>query len=712
MPTTIPLKSAWSHSRLDRNLRSHDLKNTPEPRNVPSEAQDRNIQNAHRRPTERAASPTARTLSRSHRSSERIPEFNSVSRETQVTDIQDELERPSERGASNSIVAPSVIANVEPNLLSSAPRPHPAYRTLRKSYIRLLRILPASSTAEVRCQLEEISLHRPPIYTALSYTWGSQYGIHQIYVNDTPLLVPKNLFRFLKSARDLGRELSGWIWCDMLSINQVDLAERGYQVTLMSRIFHTAQTVVVWLGPAHRGSDLAMTAIAKLPNGERFSKQASRIWAGEVGPAMDDICRRHYWRRLWIFQEVRLARRILLMCGGKTVSWDKFESLLQYADARSGTSRGDDHTEFVASSPAMRMMKLNLKSVDTALWSLVQETKHLRCFDSRDKIFALLGVATKSHGTIEPDYTLGIPTLLNMLLKETWMNSPPENFDQALDLCAKVEDTFGVERGTVFIMEGQRGLYNAPSDTEVRGCRLGPETISISLWWTAFYGHSHVQTMLQNCWSSNWFDGDESISIADISHAAHAVVSLFRFLRKDMDTRHSFLAADFSDGDLADSDSEISDSEISESETSDDSFSGESVVVRPDLDSDDSMIRTENLETFDREAAEASISDLSMYWAVWYLRHAMDEQKYRRGSFMLSLLDWTTKSERKALAHLAQLDEANYPEPWKRSYNFKFRDDHEPTQSSCRYHGIDKVAGGRFWRNMNCKECELVKKRN
>jgi hypothetical protein len=154
--------------------------------------------------------------------------------------------------------------DVECDLLSSAPRPHPAYATLGHDCIRLLRIIPASSTTEICCQLDEFTLHESLAYTALSYTWGSQHGVHRIYVNDHPLLVPKNLWRFLSHARDLAGDLSGWIWCDMLSINQVDLAERGHQVKLMSRIFKTAQTVVVWLGPAYRGSDTAMVALARL----------------------------------------------------------------------------------------------------------------------------------------------------------------------------------------------------------------------------------------------------------------------------------------------------------------------------------------------------------------------------------------------------------------------------------------------------------------
>jgi ankyrin repeat protein len=472
------------------------------------------------------------------------PEPRDASGETQDGHTQEEAGSTAKDDISPYTNTSFEHVDVECDLLSSAPRPHPAYGTLGHDCIRLLRILPTSSTAEIRCQLDEFTLHETLAYTALSYTWGSQHGVHRIYVNGHPLLVPKNLWRFLNHARGLAKDLSGWIWCDMLSINQVDLAERGHQVKLMSRIFKTAQTVVVWLGPAYRGSDTAVTALSRLPNGEGFAKQASQLWAGNAGHAMDGMCRRHYWRRLWVFQEIWLAQNIRLMCGSKTAPWSHFHALMEYAHARSGISQLDDNTEVVAKSPAMRMMNLKIEPVDTVLWSLVQGTRHLRCFDTRDKIYALLGVATKGHESIEPDYSMPVPSLLNRLLQEIWSDSPPETFEKAAEWCAKVEDVFGLERGTIFSMQGQRGRYSAPSNDEMRSCRLGPKSSDFTLWWTAFYGHSSVQTLLQKSWTISHFDEDlskQSESRRDASSTSTPVVSLFQFLRKDMDSRGSFL---------------------------------------------------------------------------------------------------------------------------------------------------------------------------
>jgi len=469
-------------------------------------------------------------------------EPDDASSETYDEDRQDAIECSTQHDASLCSDESFVHVDVECDLLSSAPRPqsHPAYKPLDDDYIRLLRILSLSSAANgIRCHIDEFPLHNAPAYTALSYTWGSQQGIHQIHVNDYPLLVPKNLWRFLNHARNLAKDLSRWIWCDMLSINQVDVTERGQQVQLMSRIFKTAQTVVVWLGPAYRGSDTAMTALVRLSCSKDFAKQASGIWAGDAGHAMGAICTRPYWRRLWIFQEIRLAQKIRLMCGSKIAPWKNFHDLMEHAHTKSGISQLDDNTEVIANSPAMRMRDLNLESVNTVLWSLIQETRHLRCFDIRDKIYALLGVATKGHGSIEPDYSVPIPTLLNKLLHEIWEEKPPTDIEDAAKMCDKIADVFGVARRTVFIMDGQRGRYNAPSDIETCSRFLGPECRGITLWWTAFYGHRSVQRILRTSWTISYFDCcDEDY----LSSTTMPVVLLFQFLREGMDHQSSFLA--------------------------------------------------------------------------------------------------------------------------------------------------------------------------
>jgi ankyrin repeat protein len=408
---------------------------------------------------------------------------------------------------------------------------HPAYTELRENRIRLLKILPIQADRTIRCRLEEFSLDDGPTYTAISYTWGSQHGCHTVLVNDHSLLVPKNLWRFLGSARAVGGDLSSWLWIDMLSINQADISERGHQVSLMPAIFRTASLVNVWLGPAYHGSDAALIALTRNSNHWRSLSQRRKIWASHVGSGIREFCQRPYWKRLWVYQELKLARKIQLMCGTRTIVWDQFRLFLTLAetDLSAKMPRLSSLLQHSVDSPAMKMVKLNSKSVHTHLWSLIQATQHLRCADIRDKAYALLGVSTEGHGNIEPDYGLPIPTLINKILLQVYNRHPPKNLKEALARCDEVEDVLAVPRGTAFIIRGQCGSYEVPSEADIRACRLGPQKTSLNLWWTAFYRHVAVQRLLLNAWQADYFASELDVDESRLTWKATAVArDLFR----------------------------------------------------------------------------------------------------------------------------------------------------------------------------------------
>jgi ankyrin repeat protein len=431
---------------------------------------------------------------------------------------------------------------------------HPAYKELREKYIRLLKILPVQADRAIHCRLEEFSLDDKPTYTAISYTWGSQHGAHAVFVNDHSLLVPKNLWRFLDSARSMGGDLSSWLWIDMLSINQADISERGHQVSLMPVIFRTANLVNVWLGPAYLGSDAALIALARIGNHWKSLGQRRKVWASHLGSGIRDLCQRPYWKRLWVYQELKLARNIQLMCGTRTIAWDEFRLFLSLVSLAETDlfAKIPSLSSFVRDSidsPAMRMAKLTSKSVHTHLWSLIHATQHLRCADLMDKVYALLGVSTEGHENIKPDYDLPIPTLINKILLEVYKLYPPESLEEALAQCDEVEDILAVPRGTVFTIRGQRGSYEVPSEADFRACRLGAQDSSLSLWWTAFYGHVAVQRLLLSAWQVEHFASDPSVDESLLTWEDTAVArNIFRTCAIEtlsLDPRLSHYASSF-----------------------------------------------------------------------------------------------------------------------------------------------------------------------
>ncbi|KIM99221.1 hypothetical protein OIDMADRAFT_94153, partial [Oidiodendron maius Zn] len=161
-----------------------------------------------------------------------------------------------------------------------------------------------------------------PDFDALSYTWGENIPA-VICCNGHELVVQQNLFQFLKqlaSNTDFASPRRH-IWIDAICINQADVKEKGRQIPLMKDIYSTASRVLVWLGQAEKGSDLAMDSlehiITKL---EHLPIDAGAAYVGMLGldiynplwPALGHLFRRAWFRRLWVVQEVALGKRIIV----------------------------------------------------------------------------------------------------------------------------------------------------------------------------------------------------------------------------------------------------------------------------------------------------------------------------------------------------------------------------------------------------------------
>ncbi|KAM0719641.1 hypothetical protein Q7P37_003772 [Cladosporium fusiforme] len=394
----------------------------------------------------------------------------------------------------------------EPYLLA-----HPAYNGLDLGYIRLFKILKDKAKGKISIHLEPFLLTDAPEYTAISYAWGSPIGTWEVLINGYKLLVPTNLNRFLKQARVSEGIFTKWLWIDMLTIDQRNLEERAKQVIMMPEIFQQAAQVVVWLGPAYKNSDAAMGALSMPGRHWHSKKHRLQLWASSTGSGLWDLCQRSYWHRLWVFQELQVARKVQLMCGSKTVPWNRFEEFMLNADGALEIHRQDNRTAVIKKSPAIQMVKLRMASGDTTLWYLIQKTKHLRCADIRDRAYALLGVIAQAPSDvgrplIAPDYTMPIPGFVNLILNHVFERSPPEDLNEALEQCKEVERTLGVPPGTAFFMQDKRGLckdvYNV--DSPLR--RLGPPGSGISLWWACFYGHPVISSLLIQSWSYEYWE--------------------------------------------------------------------------------------------------------------------------------------------------------------------------------------------------------------
>lgn len=311
-------------------------------------------------------------------------------------------------------------------------RPQPFSNSERQ--IRLLKIVnppnrsSGSKEIDIECTIEQHDLGDAdspdwPRYTAVSYTWGSGSAKHKILVNNEPFLVRSTLFQLLKALVERG-DTGKMIWIDQLCIDQSAIGEKSKQVSLMGDIYGKATEVYVWLGLEEKGSGVALELIQRferhfmetqdgVQNGSlteaachQSRDNVIRAISQEIGwGELNALLERPYWSRLWIFQEIYLAKRIRLLCGSDShelsisttnasrIFHDLNELLTPQLSARANKFGA---LRLLAQAEA-RYNPLTRKLQVMELQDCLSEHASRSCYDSRDKIYGLIACVDPGH---------------------------------------------------------------------------------------------------------------------------------------------------------------------------------------------------------------------------------------------------------------------------------------------------------------------------
>jgi hypothetical protein len=336
------------------------------------------------------------------------------------------------------------------------------------SQIRLVYLLPRWTPGDVedgeqiRCEMKTVSLDDCPEYTALSYTWGDPSPTSLLIIGNHIIRTTKSVETALLHLRDERETIT--LWIDQLCINQDDNVEKGEQVQLMKAIYQKALGVVVWLGPAADESDQLIDILSEageeafesrlmqldLSDEERdleytdsYNRLVKRLGQEPTFPieSLRSFVNRPYWTRVWIVQELSLARDVLFVCGNKRISYNHLRhALIFYAhylrvsfrDFRDCNSLHTivldpekllifrTFTSAPVCSAADKMLASRYKylcQIENKGHDLYGILKYCQVIDNseirlestnhRDKIYGLLGLAKDTLG-IRPDYSESI----------------------------------------------------------------------------------------------------------------------------------------------------------------------------------------------------------------------------------------------------------------------------------------------------------------
>ena len=250
---------------------------------------------------------------------------------------------------------------------------HPLYERYpldpSRSEIRLLELVSDPQSDEpLRARLHVVSLLESPEYCALSYVWGAPKPSEQITIilqDSEEILVgiTQNLaialnyikwqyLRYVTKMRSRNEvEKFGTktlkpiencrVWADSLCINQADLREKETQISMMCDIYKKAQVVFGSISADQNWSDekirhvfkniaLLYNTVNELNSRDEYLDlgwiMKYKIFRNTPSPNrpghfssplkhVADFFRHTYFRRLWILQEICLARELVLFHG-------------------------------------------------------------------------------------------------------------------------------------------------------------------------------------------------------------------------------------------------------------------------------------------------------------------------------------------------------------------------------------------------------------
>lgn len=253
-----------------------------------------------------------------------------------------------------------------------------------------------------------------PRFEALSYVWRSGNMTDAIAVRVPEgrkmLQVTANLQAALAHLRD--ENLPRTLWIDAICLNQEDKSEKDQQIPRMRDIYRLAHRVVVWMGPETESTLRAISFINRIAKRVEVSDDGSMLMRSPDATesfceeilsvtsfddldfqACEDLLNVPWAYRLWIVQEVRLARSrpgAIMQWGLQTAEVCNVHRAVAYFRHRIPhriPQRLSDAATAIAMTlgPSMRISRQIL-------------TRHISsrlCSNPHDRVYGLLGLTSQ-----------------------------------------------------------------------------------------------------------------------------------------------------------------------------------------------------------------------------------------------------------------------------------------------------------------------------
>ncbi|KAK1469837.1 ankyrin and HET domain-containing protein [Colletotrichum melonis] len=245
--------------------------------------------------------------------------------------------------------------------------------------IRVIKLQPATSLlTPVIADLAVLQLGiEPSQYDALSYGWSDDTDLVNIIINGRGMNIARSLQIALRYLRHDEEERV--LWADSLCINQGDMEEKSIQIQKMDRIYKAGMALL----NSYEALQDETTTTQKIMHDEE----------GVTG--LTGLLLRPYWSRMWMFQEILLAKRVAVHCGTFVADWWTIKTLDTLTSKPSLWKPSEPRKRSIAE---LRKAFFNIAHLNVPLSqsgnieNILFPTSHLQASNDHDKLYALIGL--------------------------------------------------------------------------------------------------------------------------------------------------------------------------------------------------------------------------------------------------------------------------------------------------------------------------------
>ncbi|KAJ8108311.1 hypothetical protein OPT61_g8258 [Boeremia exigua] len=260
--------------------------------------------------------------------------------------------------------------------------------------IRLVVLAPGDHDDPICCTLVLSGMVHSE-YDAVSYTWATEDGddskSHILYVDGSVMKVTQNCHSALRQLRHTGSHRR--LWIDAICINQSNVKERNHQVGVMDRIYRAANVVHVCINDEAHIYSAGMGWLSKDGNPQTMTPVERE--------QLLKLTQCRYFSRVWIIQEIVLAKSIVLHINGLQIGLTR--SVVFSLSSTVGT-------------PGPLRERISPTS-SKCLSTQMKKSIKCSCSDQRDHVYAILSLlAPDIRDLIPTDYSLSVEQVYTNLL--------------------------------------------------------------------------------------------------------------------------------------------------------------------------------------------------------------------------------------------------------------------------------------------------------